>query len=159
MIIPIISYGKTINTNYNDGIWDVSEYKLKSLYELPEGIRVLYCFTNKLESLPELPEGILDIYCYKNNIEYLPKLPKSLEYLACHNNPLKCIIPFEHIHYQSYVWLEKYYYPYISSYDGQKNILTREPHMVSELMGQTVLLNKIKEEFGYLINGCELNLL
>lgn len=178
-----------------DGKLNVSGRGLPFLYELPIGIRVLYCSRNELTSLSELPDSLVEIMCSSNNIKsidrlpnglkqlvchsnklkYLPEIPDSLVILMCHNNPLECLIPWKFVSQQSYTWLETYYYPYINSYryansrreyKGQKNILSRNPseypkgiaQQYAELAYQAVIHPRIKKEFSYLIEGCDLGL-
>ena len=146
---------------------------LTSLPELPKSLEYLYCNDNKLSlrdpagitSLPELPNGLIGLWCYNNNIKVLPEIPNNLELLVCYNNPLECLIPYKYLRFQNSNWLESYYYPMIHSYEGQKKILDRinqglnDATQIKELQLQTTIHPKIKQEFEYLINGCELNLI
>lgn len=141
------------------GLLDVRDQGLTSLDELPSGIKMLYCFRNKLESLPVLPEGLVTLLCYSNNIKYLPVLPNSLKEFVFHDNPLKCLVPIKFLGHQGLKWTRNVYTPYINSYKGQKNILTRDPLQIKELMLQAEILPKIRKEFAYLIDSTELNLL
>lgn len=161
------------------GRLDVSSKDLTSLYELPDGLIELICSRNRLGSLPKLPKSTKMLYCYINNISYiaelpsglevlncshnklrfLPELPDSLLLFKCDNNPLECLIPSKFLICHNNVWLKEYYYPYIDSYSGQKNILNRQPEMVKELMEQTKILDNIRKEFSYLFDSYELNLL
>lgn len=133
--------------------------KLISLPELPNSLSKLFCYHNNLTSLPELPDGLERLDCENNEIKYLPKLPDSLDVLFCHDNPLECLVPSRFIIIQNSDWLMEYYHPYISSYAGQRNILSREPWMIDDLVNQVKLLDDIKKEFSHLINGYELNLI
>lgn len=168
-------------SDYPKGIKSLncSDNDITSLDELPEGLIELYCSYNKLSFLHKLPNSLtclhsshnnmislpkLNIHlnflnCRYNSIKYLPVLPDGLDYLCCDNNPLECIIPSKFVNFQHADWMKEYYYPYINSYVGQKNILTREPCMTGELIKQTVIFPEIRKEFGHLINSCELNLI
>lgn len=132
---------------------------LTHLPELPKSLKSIGCSNNLLLTLPELPENFGSLECYNNRLTSLPKLPNTLKYLICHYNPLECLIPTKFIDQQVLIWKLQYYYPYIESYDGQKNILTREPWMLKQLMEQVKLKEEIKKEFAYLFTGNDLNLI
>lgn len=158
---------------------DVSFKDLTSLYELPVGIAQLQCNSNRLVSLPELPDSLRWLMCSNNHITslpklnsklnlincranrivYLPEIPDGLNWLHCDYNPLECLIPSKFLEQQSDYWMKHYYYPYISSYKGQKNILTKYPLQCGELMKQVEICKEIRKEFAHLIDGVELNLL
>ena len=162
-----------------NGLLNVGYKDLTSLSELPDGIRMLYCFHNRLTSLPELSNTLKEIQCSRNKLKYLPVLPEgirfldccdneltslpnlpdSLNFLYCYDNPLECVIPTKFVYCQTGEWLRSYYLPYIRSYSGQRNVMINQPDMIGDLMIQVKLLDVIREEFVYLINSCELNLL
>lgn len=169
-VLPELPKGlKKIYCDYNDleylpklpdGLFELScaTNKIKYLPELPNSLAMLFCDDNRLESLPVLPEGLTFLNCTYNKLKSLPELPVSLEYLYCNNNPLECVVPTKFLN-QNKVWFRNYYYPYIRSYKGQKNILSKFPSQCAELMKQVDINRKIRKEFSYLFDSCELNLL
>lgn len=67
---------------------DLSNKKLKYIYEIPSHIKALICDNNELEELPELPPKLTYLYCNNNKLKSLPKLPETLNTLVCYNNLL-----------------------------------------------------------------------
>jgi hypothetical protein len=135
------------------------ENELETLPELPEGLRYINCHSNQLINLPNVHYGLTDLLCYNNNLTSLPELPDSLKSLWCYNNPLECLLPFKYTEIQKLSWLQNYYYPYIRSYVGQKNILTKYPYQARELEKQANIHPVINKEFSHLFTGAYLNLL
>ena len=140
----------TENYNSNKTELDISNKKLKEfpkeLLPLPSTLQILYCHNNNLTSLPELPSTLQKLYCHNNNLTSLPELPSTLQNLYCSDNKLECIIPEKFIYQQDKKWLEKYYYPMIKSYEGQKKILDNDITQIDYL--KTIGLDpKIEIEF------------
>jgi Leucine-rich repeat (LRR) protein len=65
--------------------------ELTQLPTLPDTLQRLVCRTNPLEYLPELPHGLIELLCSETPIESLPTLPKTLEVLKCENNRLQSL--------------------------------------------------------------------
>jgi Leucine-rich repeat (LRR) protein len=62
--------------------------QLKSLPNLPDGLRLLHCSHTPLLSLPNLPVGLQELYCHFTPLISLPELPSGLQVLECGNTPL-----------------------------------------------------------------------
>lgn len=87
-----------------------SNKEFKTLPDLPDGIKFLWCENNLLTNLPvlpalkilnvshnlltelpSLPETLLNLHCDNNQIKVLPPLPESLVFLSCLGNPIDVV--------------------------------------------------------------------
>ena len=135
-------------------IIDCSNIRMEILPELPTHLVKLNCSNNYLKELPELPITLKQLNCCRNQITELPFNLDTLNQLYCDYNPLECLIPEKFYSLQTIEWLRKYLQK-IETYDFQKNLLTRDPNQIEELIKRNIIHSQIREEFPDLIDSVE----
>ena len=129
------------------------ETVITELPKLPNTLKVLWCYDTVITVLPELPDSLTSLWCANNKISILPDFPKNLDLIYIGNNPWIEPIPFEWYN-NSDDRLDIYNKEQkkkFQSYEFQKEFVEKYPLRLKDL--NPIGINReIRKEYAYLFD-------
>ena len=91
------SIKKLIKWNYVPQKVNNLKHQKTRIGNLPEGLQILNCGTNKITKIENLPESLQILFCGKNQITKIENLPRGLTYIDYDDNPITHIdnVPYD----------------------------------------------------------------